>query len=63
MREEADIKVPDICIKMKQSLLKGVEKTKTFESFYIPHITKQGALPRGTEQTLLMLKSMTFKKT
>lgn len=62
MRKKADIKVPAICIKMKQSLLNGVEKTETFESFCIPHIIKHGALPRGTEQTLLMLKTMTFKK-
>lgn len=62
MREEADIKVSPICIKMKQSLLKGVEKTKTFESFYTPPIIKHGALSHGTQQTLLTLKSMIFKK-
>lgn len=44
--------------KDETTLLKGVEKTKTFESISIPHIIKHGALPHGTVQTLLMLKSM-----
>lgn len=61
-REKQQItKVLTICIKMKQSLLKELEKTKAFESFYMPPVSNHRALSCGTQQTLLTLKSMMFE--